>query len=686
MKSGRLNPLAIWWGALIVTAAIVIYALYATHQYGLMKAQLQTQKEARTYSALLQNRLAGLEGLMVQGARHYLQGAQTGELNTLLRFGVESSPELIYLAILDEEGTALAHSSANWSLLDRGSGQLTPADAGALAISHPFETTLAGEPVWLIRISRRVASGDRSVQVVGCLRLDTLSHHFASFVDPVLPLVLARQSGEVLFHLTSGVSLPPGEQMSILKEGAGHLDAPITRLFEGRHDRVLYVGTAHPLGAYGLIVSSATPHEAALSVWRTWAPVAAIAYLVLMIAAYLLAQRMVRINRNRARSEALYRTLFHALDDPVFMVRTQSDPMRFKGANPALYRALGVQPARFDHQPLEAMGSFGAEVARQCAVCIEKRDGLTYEHRFKLGEKEHIWMVVLSPILDSQGDVYLIVAVCRDVTDSRQHEELLEDFNEQLALHVESEVDRRLALEKEQEKNRKLLIQQSKMAELGNMIGTIAHQWKQPLNAIGLSAQSMAMDADLGELDAQKAQEGADRIMDHIRFMSQTMDEFRSFYKPDRQKECFDLAPALDRVIHLLEPTLEKASITLNVQSAKEVQLSGFPNEFQQVILNLLNNAIDAIKQREVKEGVIALEIEHTKEGVLLRVQDNAGGIDEKLLPEALFDPFASTKGEKGTGVGLSLSKTIIEERMGGLLRACNRQGGAALEVLLPVE
>jgi signal transduction histidine kinase len=252
----------------------------------------------------------------------------------------------------------------------------------------------------------------------------------------------------------------------------------------------------------------------------------------------------------------------------------------------------------------------------------------------------------------------------------------------------------RLRLERQ---NRELLIQQSKMAAMGEMIGFITHQWKQPINSIGLIAQDLEDAHEHGQMDSAYMKTAVGDIMGQITFMSNTMDDFRDFFRPSKENVVFDTAVAVKDTLSLLSEHILKSGIEidLNVGGADAgtelFQLRGHPNEFKQVLLNILNNARDAIiSAREAGKisrgapGKISIEISRLAGRVIVSIADNGGGIAEDAA-QKIFEPYFTTKGfQKGTGIGLHISKVIIENRMGGRIEVLNSGGGAVFTINLP--
>jgi signal transduction histidine kinase len=252
----------------------------------------------------------------------------------------------------------------------------------------------------------------------------------------------------------------------------------------------------------------------------------------------------------------------------------------------------------------------------------------------------------------------------------------------------------RLRLERQ---NRELLIQQSKMAALGEMIGFITHQWKQPINAIGLIAQDIEDAYVHGQMDAGYMKTSISDILGQINFMSNTMNDFRDFFRPSRKSAVFDAAQAVKETLSLLSDHIKKSGIAIELNIGGPdagigcFDLRGHANEFKQVLLNILNNARDAIlSARDAgiipsgAPGKISINLSRPAGRVVIAVADNGGGIAAGAA-QKIFEPYFTTKGpQQGTGIGLHISKVIIENRMGGRIEVGNTGDGAAFTLNLP--
>lgn len=267
----------------------------------------------------------------------------------------------------------------------------------------------------------------------------------------------------------------------------------------------------------------------------------------------------------------------------------------------------------------------------------------------------------------------------------KNHSEIIE-INQKLERLIQEEVA------KNREKDQHIL-QQSRLAQMGEMISMIAHQWRQPLSSISTVAASIKLKLSLNRFDSTTKeqeeasklflQESMNKIESYVRFLTHTIDDFRNFFKPNKQKESITLSQLVNRTLGIIGKALEVNGITLHVQTNTTHEVLTYANEMTQVILNILKNAEDIIKERDVKNPQIYITLNSDKTWQIITIEDNAGGIKEEILPH-IFAPYFSTKTEKnGTGLGLYMSKTIVEEHCGGQIMASNGAHGALFTIKL---
>ncbi|MCW9026384.1 MAG: response regulator, partial [Thiovulaceae bacterium] len=245
-------------------------------------------------------------------------------------------------------------------------------------------------------------------------------------------------------------------------------------------------------------------------------------------------------------------------------------------------------------------------------------------------------------------------------------DKMMEDLKQKKLIKHQQEL-LQSKLDKEIQKNweyNKMLIHQSKMAEMGEMISYIAHQWRQPLNALGLVLQKQKLFFSMGTLNENKLNESVAKGLNLVSQMSNTIEDFRNFFKDDKHVQDILISEVMHKALVIIEPTLEANNISVNINIKEDTQLSIIANELAQVILNILSNAMDALLLNNIKKPKIDISINQLNNVALISIEDNAGGIDADIV-EHIFEPYFTTKHEhKGTGLGLYMSKTIVNDHI----------------------
>lgn len=251
---------------------------------------------------------------------------------------------------------------------------------------------------------------------------------------------------------------------------------------------------------------------------------------------------------------------------------------------------------------------------------------------------------------------------------------LLEELNSTLEQRIETEVQNR------QEKER-ILSNQARFAAMGEMIGNITHQWRQPLTAISNAVQDLPDAYAYGELDEVYLLKTVDQIHKQLTQMSSTIDDFRQFFSPSKIKMKFYAANQVKITLMMLQGMLQKHSIAVNLFINGDQEITGYPNEYNHVLINIINNARDVFKENTILNPTISITIDEQNGHSVVHIADNGGGIPSEIL-EKIFLPYFTTKGEiHGTGIGLYLSKQIIENNMGGTIQAANSDAGAVFTI-----
>ena len=304
-----------------------------------------------------------------------------------------------------------------------------------------------------------------------------------------------------------------------------------------------------------------------------------------------------------------------------------------------------------------------------------------------------------SPLRNDAGEIIGIVCISRDITAKKRAEEDLHRIKKELEIRVvertqelertyeelHHEIKERMAALEELHVKERLLIQQSRLAAMGEMISNISHQWRQPLNILGLIIQEMELAANSGKFTHTTLSASVAKAMQIISEMSRTIDDFRNFFSADKMTVSFTICEVLDKTLSFMEYIFKQMEVHVEVSCEEDVRVEGVRNEYTQAILNILSNARDAFLEREIVDPLILIRVFLENDMAVVIIKDNGGGIPEEIV-DRIFEPYFTTKGpDKGTGIGLFMSKTIIEKNMGGRLTVCNAGTGAEFRVEIPL-
>ncbi len=338
-----------------------------------------------------------------------------------------------------------------------------------------------------------------------------------------------------------------------------------------------------------------------------------------------------------------------AIKGQVFLIAHQQVVLNFQG-QPVL---LGGKPHSEDH----SLGNQG----ESWHVLLQKPQAMVLQR----SEQVNRWLLLIG------GGLVLIAALLAYLTGryiswqqmvlakaQAEHNRLLE---QQVVIKTEENI-----------KQLELLQQQSKMAAMGEMIGAIAHQWRQPLNELSIRIQKLKMHYAKHEIDEAFIQSFIEKNKTTIRFMSHTIDDFRNFFRVDKEKLPFEVKKSVEEVLNIQQAQLKNHNIQLQLQGEGFV-VNGFKTEFQQVMMNVIANAKDAVMMAASEQPMIWISLQPGMKQV--QVQDNGGGVDAELLPR-IFEPYFTTKPEgQGTGLGLYMSRQIIQNMQGRLMAENQPQG-----------
>jgi signal transduction histidine kinase len=226
-----------------------------------------------------------------------------------------------------------------------------------------------------------------------------------------------------------------------------------------------------------------------------------------------------------------------------------------------------------------------------------------------------------------------------------------------------------------------ILIQQSRLAAMGEMIASIGHQWRQPLNRLSLSVKEVREALEFGEINDQYIDSFTRESMLQINHMSRTINDFRKFYRPNKEKCSFAVSESIEDALSIFSSSLKNHGIQVEFEYRGQQLAYGFPNEYSQIVLNILTNARDAFVHNDISKRIVTITIDESGDNLIAVFTDNAGGIDPLILSK-VFDPYFTTR-PQGTGLGLYMTRMILEN-MNGSVFVENTDNGARFSLSVP--
>ncbi|MFT5662052.1 MAG: PAS domain S-box-containing protein [Sulfurimonas sp.] len=375
--------------------------------------------------------------------------------------------------------------------------------------------------------------------------------------------------------------------------------------------------------------------------------------------------------------KTIYETLFHKSSNAILLM----DEDKFIDCNEAAVKLLEV-PSKDDIIG-KFYTQFSPELQPDGTSSIVKGEQLIqnsferFEWQYLLPNGKYIWVDVLrTPIVVNSKK--LTHVVLHDISTMKKLETDLALLNKSLEKRIEEEIQKNTL-------QTTYILQQSRLAQMGEMISMIAHQWRQPLSSISAISSTLSLDVMMDKYESDFFEERLQSINELSQHLSSTINDFRGFFKEDKTREETTIGTLVEGTLQIIGSTLQKQSVKVESDIKDNDTIFTYVNEVKQVILNILKNAEDALTGNNTSKGTIWIVGYIEDDYACISIEDNAGGITEDNIIH-IFDPYFSTKKEKdGTGLGLYMSKTIIEEHCKGKLIIHNNKDGAMFTIKLPL-
>ena len=365
-----------------------------------------------------------------------------------------------------------------------------------------------------------------------------------------------------------------------------------------------------------------------------------------------------------SKQKELYDLVFNNTTSGIILIDAEN--MKFLDCNEAMVNmlqadskddVLQLTPIEIS-PPFQADGKASQEKIVEATLLARSYGSYTFEWQYINKTNKSLWAEVTLTLI-TLNDKEVFYAILKDISIQKK---------------AESELDHK----------HNMMIQQARYASMGEMIGNISHQWRQPLNALGLTIQKLPIYYQRDMLDLEKLTSSVDKSMQLIKNMSSTIDDFRNFFNPNKEKVTFKISEAIDKSYAIVQAAYDQKNINFSLDvEDPELSMTGYPNELSQVIVNLLVNAKDVLLERSIDNPFVKISLKEEKSSIYIKVNDNGGGIPASNLSK-VFEPYFTTKAEgQGTGVGLYMSKNIIENHMSGTLTLKNVDKGAQFTITL---
>lgn len=358
---------------------------------------------------------------------------------------------------------------------------------------------------------------------------------------------------------------------------------------------------------------------------------------------------------------------------------------------------LNILRTAIEHAPITFAITDEKGILKYANPCFEKTTGFSFEeakyNKIRIlkseftseDEYKEVWKTISTgntwsgtfKNLNKNNEEFWELAFISPIFSARQE---IKNY-----LIIKQEITKEVFLKQELHNKEEMMIAQSRHAAMGEMISMIAHQWRQPIAVVAMGANNILADIELELLNTDTLKENLDEIISQTEYLSQTIDDFKNFFKPNKQKDLASVESIFDETFKVMGKMLENNEITVIQEYKSGMQLYTYSKELLQVFINIIKNAKEVLVEKREENRLIKINEYMKNDMIIIEISDNAGGIKEDII-DKIFDPYFTTKDQLGTGLGLYMSKTIIEKHLNGQLSVHNKKDGACFEMKFSIK
>ncbi|WP_428026256.1 PAS domain-containing protein [Arcobacter sp.] len=363
-----------------------------------------------------------------------------------------------------------------------------------------------------------------------------------------------------------------------------------------------------------------------------------------------------------------------------------------------IQKELNILRIAIEHAPISFIITNKDGIIEYVNPCFTKTTGYTFEEALEqkprafksdfmqIEEYEKLWETISSgktwsgtlKDINKDGKEYWELAFISPIFSNKENEIIN-------YLVIKQEITKEVFLKQELQDKEELMIAQSRHAAMGEMISMIAHQWRQPIAVVAMGANNILADIELDMVDTDSLKDNLNEIISQTEYLSQTIDDFKNFFKPNKQKDLSTIESIFDEAFKVMGKMLENNEIKVIQEYTSGTQVYTYSKELLQVFINIIKNAKEVLIEKKDTNRVIKINEFLKNDYIIIQISDNAGGIEKNNL-DKIFDPYFTTKNQLGTGLGLYMSKTIIEKHLNGKLTAYNTEDGACFEIKFSIK